>query len=85
MKTRSLTLRFFAGARDAVGLPSLTADFGPELQTIRDLMEWLGHRYPLFGEVAGRLLIARNLKYTNPDAPLADGDEIAFFPPVSGG
>lgn len=82
---RKLTLKFFAGAHDAVGQPSLTAEIGPEVRTIRDLTAWLVGRYPALAHQADRLLAARNLKYTSPDTPVADGDEIAFFPPVSGG
>ena len=31
------------------------------------------------------LLSAVNLEYVNPDHAVADGDEVAFFPPVTGG
>ena len=82
---RKLTLKFFAGARDAVGQASLAAEVGPEVRTVRDLVAWLCDRHPALTHQAGRLLAARNLKYTSPDAPVADGDEIALFPPVSGG
>ncbi len=30
-------------------------------------------------------LVAINMEYVAPDAPVADGDEVAFFPPVTGG
>lgn len=30
-------------------------------------------------------LCAVNLQHTSEDAPIADGDEVAFFPPVTGG
>lgn len=33
----------------------------------------------------GNLLCARNFEYVNFDQAVADGDEIAFFPPVTGG
>lgn len=32
-----------------------------------------------------RVLIAVNMEYGAPDQPVADGDEVAFFPPVTGG
>jgi molybdopterin synthase sulfur carrier subunit len=82
---RKLTLKFFAGARDAVGQASLVAEVGPGVRTIRDLVAWLCERHPALAHQADRLLTARNLKYTPPDTPVEDGDEIALFPPVSGG
>lgn len=82
---RKLTLKFFAGAREAVGQPSVAVEIGPEVRTVRDLIGWLCQRHPALAHQANRLLAARNLKYTAPDMPVEDGDEIAFFPPVSGG
>lgn len=32
-----------------------------------------------------RILCARNMEYCEPDSPVREGDEIAFFPPVTGG
>ncbi|MBI4693127.1 MAG: MoaD/ThiS family protein [Gammaproteobacteria bacterium] len=32
-----------------------------------------------------RVLCARNHEYCRLDTPVADGDEVAFFPPVTGG
>ncbi len=82
---RKLTLKFFAGARDAVGQPWLAAEIGPDVRTVRDLVAWLCRRHPALAHLQSRLLAARNLKYTSPDTTVEDGDEIAFFPPVSGG
>lgn len=36
-------------------------------------------------ELVGRLLCAVNMEYAAPETPVADGDEVAFFPPVTGG
>jgi molybdopterin synthase sulfur carrier subunit len=36
-------------------------------------------------QVPTHLLAAVNLEYADFDAPVADGDEVAFFPPVTGG
>ena len=82
---KRLKIRFFAGAADAVGQAALDVELGPDTATIGDLVAWLTRRHPDFSRVARRLLAASNLKYARPDTPLADGDEIAFFPPVSGG
>ena len=42
---------------------------------------WLVPEQPLPDNV----LAARNMEYVKVDCPLADGDEVAFFPPVTGG
>jgi MoaE-MoaD fusion protein len=42
-------------------------------------------QFPRLREMAGSILLARNQEFAGPSAPLADGDEIAFLPPVSGG
>lgn len=42
-------------------------------------------QFPRMGEMAGSILLARNQEFAGPSALLADGDEIAFLPPVSGG
>jgi molybdopterin converting factor small subunit len=35
--------------------------------------------------LTGRLLYAVNMEYAKLDTPVAEGDEVAFFPPVTGG
>lgn len=42
-------------------------------------------RYPRMRAMAGSIVVARNQEFSEPDAAVADGDEIAFLPPVSGG
>jgi molybdopterin synthase catalytic subunit len=41
--------------------------------------------YPKLGDMAASIVIARNQEFTTRSQPLADGDEIALLPPVSGG
>jgi molybdopterin synthase catalytic subunit len=41
--------------------------------------------YPKLGPIAGSIVIARNQEFTTRSQALADGDEIALLPPVSGG
>jgi molybdopterin converting factor subunit 1 len=42
-------------------------------------------RHPAIGEFAGKLATAVNMAYVKPDHVLAEGDELALIPPVSGG
>jgi molybdopterin converting factor small subunit len=48
---------------------------------------WAGvvDRHPALAPYAGSLSAARNLEYTRLSAAVAEADEIAFMPPVSGG
>lgn len=73
--------------------------FGPFRQAVgAGSLEWnteAGDMSGLWGELAGRhqglrdlkslLLMSRNLRLVKEDAPIAEGDEVAFFPMVSGG
>jgi molybdopterin synthase catalytic subunit len=47
--------------------------------------ERLTASYPRLAGYTGRLLYAVNQEFAEPASPLADGDELAFIPPVSGG
>src|SRR5208337_1941829 len=42
-------------------------------------------RYPAVDALRGRIVMALNQEFADPSARLAEGDEIAFLPPVSGG
>lgn len=42
-------------------------------------------RFPRLAELRKSIVLARNQQFADPATPLADGDEIAFLPPVSGG
>ena len=51
-------------------------------------MAWLGERHPRFGEAVaspGVVRCAVNQEYAETDAAIRPGDEVAFFPPVTGG
>jgi molybdopterin synthase catalytic subunit len=71
-------LREAAGARE---LP-LTLPGPASVATLRALLE---ESHPAFGKLAGRLRVAVNREFADDACALADGDEVAFLPPVSGG
>jgi molybdopterin synthase catalytic subunit/molybdopterin converting factor small subunit len=70
-------LRELAVARDVLGLG---AD-----STVADAWEEALRRWPALGEHRPWVRAARNGAYAEWTAPLAEGDEVAFLPPVSGG
>ena len=77
---------FFAQVRELVGTDSLTLD-ASELATVEAVRQQLaarGDRWALALE-EGKLLAAVNQTLTSFEHPVASGDEVAFFPPVTGG
>lgn len=74
----------FASLRDLVGARAVDVEL-PEASTVNDLSRHLG---VLFSALADRLQYVRvavNDAMADPSQPLADGDEVAYLPPVSGG
>jgi molybdopterin synthase catalytic subunit len=57
----------------------------PDGGTVRDVMEWTAREFPDIAPLFASSMIMRNQEYADRSDPLADGDEIAFIPPVSGG
>ncbi|HET9507007.1 MAG TPA: molybdenum cofactor biosynthesis protein MoaE [Gaiellaceae bacterium] len=74
-----ITVRLFAGLRERAGGPGRTLEL-PEGATVGDV--WA----PLeLGDEPAGLLYALNKEYAAASVALADGDEVAVIPPVSGG
>ena len=76
---------FFAQVRELVGCESLTLE--SEFQSVEALRQQLaaqGDRWALALE-EGRLLAAVNQTLVSFDHPVVSGDEVALFPPVTGG
>ena len=72
----TVTVRLFAGLRERAGWSQRELDAA----TVADIWPALG-----LGDEPGGLLYAVNKEYAERDQPLADGDEVALIPPVSGG
>ena len=75
---------FFGVLRDVVGVreDSLDVEEGGRLETV---FEHYASRFPKLREMAASTVLALNQQFSAPSAPLSDGDEVAFLPPVSGG
>ena len=75
---------FFGMLRDIVGMSREEADF-PDGADLHSVFAAYAARFPRFGELARSIVVARNQEFADPGTKLADGDEVAFLPPVSGG
>ncbi|HCD1254549.1 TPA: molybdopterin synthase sulfur carrier subunit [Citrobacter amalonaticus] len=76
---------FFAQVRELVGADTLdVAAAFPTVEALRQHLATNSHRWALALE-DGKLLAAVNQTLVSFDHPLTDGDEVAFFPPVTGG
>jgi len=75
---------FFGVLKDLVGCAEDTIEV-PEGTTLGDLFEQYSQRFETLQGKRSSILFARNQEFTMPSSQLADQDEIAFLPPVSGG
>jgi molybdopterin synthase catalytic subunit len=75
---------FFGAARDAVGQAEV--DFALHgTQTAESAFAQVTKKFPDLARFGGSLLFAVNQEYARADREVHDGDELAVFPPVSGG
>jgi MoaE-MoaD fusion protein len=72
----AVSVRLFAGLRERAGWSQREVDAA----TVAEVWPALA-----LGDEPDGLLYAVNKEYAQPDRPLADGDEVALIPPVSGG
>jgi molybdopterin synthase catalytic subunit len=75
---------FFGILKDLTGRPSDAAEF-PEGATLSTVFQRYADRFPRIRELASSIVVARNQQFADLSTPVAEGDEIAFLPPVSGG
>jgi molybdopterin converting factor subunit 1 len=77
------TILFFGHLQDAVGTGALTVTLPSGIRDAESLRDWLGSEHPALRGASVRIAVNAELHPGN--APLADADEIAFLPPMSGG
>jgi molybdopterin synthase sulfur carrier subunit len=83
-----INVLFFARLREELKTASDTLDYAPEITTVGAVVTQLKLRGGVWQEVFGdgqTVLAAVNQEMCDMDAPVSDGDEVAFFPPVTGG
>ena len=83
-KKITVEVLFFGGARDAVGGNTVTLELDAP-STVAAAFNQLLARFSALGRFGNSLLIAVNQEYASKETVLKDKDELAIFPPVSGG
>jgi len=76
----SITVRYFASLKERMGRAGDALGAG-EAHTVREVWTRVAAGEPL----PPNTLLAVNLEYVDLAHPVRDGDEVAFFPPVTGG
>jgi MoaD family protein len=77
-------IRLFAIQRELAGAREIALELAPAA-TIEDAWTALVERHPVLAPGRPAVRFARNGEYADPQTTLADGDELAIIPPVSGG
>jgi len=74
----SITVKFFARLREQVGKAEISVNDVTDVQSAWD-------KATQNMSMPDNTLCAINMQYVTSDASVEDGDEVAFFPPVTGG
>jgi len=79
-----VTIKLFARLREIAGAGRLERELA-DGATVGELLAALCAEFPRLADVTARIITSVNQEFATPDRPLHDGDEVAIFPPVSGG
>ncbi|MDF1722068.1 MAG: molybdopterin converting factor subunit 1 [Minwuia sp.] len=83
-----MKLLYFAWIRERTGVHEETWPLPKGTATVQDLIARLAERGPGFAHAFAdvkQIRAAVNQETAKLDAPVSDGDEVAFFPPMTGG
>jgi molybdopterin synthase sulfur carrier subunit len=83
-----IKLLYFAWLRTRLGHAEEKLPKPAEVNDVAGLLDWLRRRGPRYEEALrdpSVIRVAVNQDYVGRDHPIRDGDEIAVFPPVTGG
>lgn len=83
-----MKLLYFAWLRTKIGLAEETVEPPAGIADVGGLVEWLKCRGPGYADALANLAVVKvavNQEYVPFDHPVKPGDEVALFPPVTGG
>lgn len=83
----SIKILYFAAMRDALDSSGEIIDLPDGVSTLGELRNHLANRGEQWAPLltTKNLRMARNQRMVPGEEPVVDGDEVAFFPPVTGG
>lgn len=83
-----MKILYFAWLRQKIGAGEEAVSPPPSVATVAALVDWLRAKSPAHAAAFANVKAVRvaiNQEFADWTAPIAAGDEIAFFPPVTGG
>ncbi len=80
----SVRVLFFASLADITGLRQAELE-AASCRNVGSIYAHFENSFPQLRDHRASVLFALNAETAGPDTPVKDGDEVAFFPPVSGG
>ena len=83
-----MKLLYFAWLKQRTGVAEETVAPPADVRTVAGLVDWLRTRGPGYAQAfadVSSIRVAINQEFARFDSPIAPGDEVALFPPVTGG
>lgn len=83
-----MKILYFAWLRTKIGLAAETVEPPGGIRTVAELVEWLKERGPNYADALANTAVVKvavNQEYVPYSHPLRASDEVALFPPVTGG
>jgi sulfur-carrier protein len=83
-----IEILYFARLRERLGLDRERLTLPADVGNVAELLSYLRTRGAIWADCLGEnetVMAAVNQELARPDAVLGEGDEVAFFPPVTGG
>ncbi len=83
-----MKLLYFAWLRTKIGIGEETITPPDDIADVGGLLDWLATRGAGYADALKEpslVRVAVNQEHVGRDCPVADGDEVALFPPVTGG
>jgi molybdopterin synthase sulfur carrier subunit len=78
----SIKVKYFASLREILGRSEDSLEIGCGNITVSEIWKQVAGEQK---SIPDNVLSAINMEYVKPDTAVKDGDEVAFFPPVTGG